>query len=638
MPRRPPKAVKPPARSTRSRGLILVACGVVGAAVIVPLAMDPWGYNPFGPLKALVLAACAAAVAIGLSLDRDLLATLIVRLRASWVARAAGVVWVVVLLSTIFSVDPRQSLVGSYPEYQGVLTWLAVTVIACGAASLPWSESWQWVGRALSVSVTIVGGYALLQVLGADPVMVAAGANADRVRSTLGNSSNAGVYLLFAAPFLIERLRRDALRAWRIAAGVAAALALFMILFTASRGAWVGLLVAAVVWLAIEAARWERSRRRIVIAAALAVVVALGVAVVAIPRLQKRVASSSVGTIEWRLVVWQAAGRVALDRPLLGWGPNSFRYVYPSYRPLSVSANSNLGATAGDPHDIVVSAAAALGFPGALALLALIGAAGVSGAGIVRARRGDDLRPIAIGAALAGGLTALLFHYATLDTMPMIAVLLGLLVAAEARPAVPGSTARAPWARVVAITLAGAFSVVVLAAAGLVAADVSMRGALAANAGGAAWQSVDARLTAAQGLAPWEPTFTWAIGKAAIQTVATNGDAQAYSDGRAALQAVRQALPLDDRAVYDAAYLALRFGVARQDPAPIREAHAVFVSLTGKDPHNPVYWSSRGIAAAGVGDFTEAVSDLQTAVSLAPGKRAYAKTLRQIQTMAAPAK
>jgi hypothetical protein len=345
-----------------------------------------------------------------------------------------------------------------------------------------------------------------------------------------------------------------------------------------------------------------------------------------------------VGTIEWRLVVWQAAGRVALDRPLLGWGPNSFRYVYPSYRPLSVSANSNLGATAGDPHDIVVSAAVALGFPGALALLALIGAAGVSGAGTVRARRGDDLRSIAIGAAFAGVLTALLFHYATLDTMPAMAVLLGFLVAAGARPAVPGASARVPWARVVAIAVAGAFSIVALAAAGLAAADVSMRDALAANAGGAAWQSVDARLTAAQSLAPWEPTFTWAIGKAAIQTVATNGDPQAYSDGRAALQAVRQALPVDDRVVYDEAYLTLRWGVARHDPAPIREAHAVFASLTGKDPHNPEYWSSRGIAAAGVGDFTEAVSDLQTAVSLAPGKRAYAKTLRQIQAMAALAK
>ena len=130
MSRRPPKAVRPPVPSPRSRGLAFVACGVVGAAALVPLAMDPWGYNPFGPMKAFVLALCAAVVAIGVSLDRTLLATLVSRLQASWVARAAAVIWAVIVLSTIFSIDVRQSLVGSYPEYQGVLTWLAVTVIA----------------------------------------------------------------------------------------------------------------------------------------------------------------------------------------------------------------------------------------------------------------------------------------------------------------------------------------------------------------------------------------------------------------------------------------------------------------------------------------------------------------------------
>lgn len=614
-----------------------MAWGVVGAAAVVPLCIDPWGYNPFGPLKVLVLAACAAAVAIGLSLDGDLLATLMARLRASKVAWSVGILWAVILLSTVMSIDPRQSIVGSYPEYQGVLTWLAVTVVACGAASLSWPDSWLWVGRSLSVSVTIMGGYALLQMLGADPVVVAAGSAADRVRATLGNSSNAGVYLLFAVPLLIERLRRDSSRIWRALAGLAAALAVFMIVFTASRGAWVGLVALAVVWLGVEAARWERSRQRMVFVAAIAVVVALGVAVIAIPRLEKRIASASAGTIQWRLVVWQAAGRIALDRPLLGWGPNSFRYVYPSYRPLDVSANSNVAATAGDPHDIVMSAAASLGIPGALGLLALIGTAGLACVGLARGRRGDDLRPVAVSSALAGGLTALMFHYATLDTMPIIAVLLGLVVAAGAKPG--GSRAPAPekWARAVAVALAGAFLIALVASAGLVAADATMRGALEANAGGSPWSNVDAKLHSAEALAPWEPTFTWAIGKAAIQVVSMNGDAEAYADGLAALDAARQALPRENGVVFDAAYLKLRFGVARRDAAPIREAHAVFATLTGQDPNNPKYWSARGIAAAAVGDFAEAESDLRTAVSLAPGKSEYAKALRAVQNMARPA-
>lgn len=606
----------------------------MGAAALVPLAMNPWGYNPFGPLKVLVLAACALSVAVGLALDRDLLAGLIARLQASRVAWGAGALWAIVALSTLVSVDPRQSVTGSYPEYQGVLAWLAVTVIACGAASLPWPGSWRWVARALSLSVTVMGGYALVQVLGADPVVVSAGSAADRVRATLGNSSNAGVYLLFAVPFLVERFRRDGSRAWRALAGLAAVLAIVMIVFTASRGAWAGLAVAAAVWLGVEAVRWESSRRTVVFLTALAVVAVMVVTVLAVPRLEKRIAPSSAGTIEWRLVVWQATARIAWTRPLLGWGPNSFRSVYPSFRPLNVKVNSNLGSTAGDPHNLVMSAAASLGVPGALGLLALIGVTGVTCAGLARSRRGDDLRPVALAAALAGGLTALMFHYATSDTLPVIAVLLGLLVAARAKPRGSLVPAPAPWARVVAVVLAGVLAVVFVAAAGLVGADGAMRGALASAAAGSSWTSVEAQLRSAEALAPWEPTFAWAIGKAAIQAVSAGGDPRAYSDGRDALLSARRALPLDDEVVFDSAYLMLRFGIATRDAGPVRDARTTFVALTGKDPNNPRYWSARGLAAASLGDFTEALRDLRTAVSLAPGKSEYREALRRVESAA----
>lgn len=155
-------------------------CAVVGAAALVPLAMDPWGFNPFGPFKVLVLAVCATSAAVGLALDRDLLRTLMDRLRASWVAWSVGALWVVVLLSTLMSVAPVQSIIGSYPEYSGVLTWLAVTVIAFGAASLPWSESWPMVARAVSLSLVIMSGYAILQVSGANPILLNAGAAAHK--------------------------------------------------------------------------------------------------------------------------------------------------------------------------------------------------------------------------------------------------------------------------------------------------------------------------------------------------------------------------------------------------------------------------------------------------------------------------
>ena len=624
--------------AARSVGLTLVSIGVAGAAAVVPLAMDPIGYNPYGPSKALVLALCAALVAVGLAIDRDLLRDLAKRLMGSKVAWGAGALWLIIALSTLMSVDPLRSVIGSYPEYQGVLAWLAVTVIACGAASLPWPDSWAWVGRALSVSVTIMGAYALLQVAGADPIAVSAGSAAGRVRATLGNSSNAGAYLLFAAPFVFERFRRDPSRMWRAVAGVACSLAVFMVVFSASRGAWLGLVAAAAVWLVAEAARSDSSRRRIAFLAAVGVVVALVVVVLAVPRLEKRISSSSAGTIEWRLVVWQASGEIAMGRPALGWGPNSFRYVYPSYRPASASVNANLQSTVGDPHNLVLSAATSLGIPGALGLLALCAAAAAAAVASIRARRDEDLRTVAIGAALAGGVVSLMFHYATLDTMPILAVVLGLLVAS--RPAVRDTLTRSDEtvARVIAVGSAGVLSVMLAAAVGLVAADTMMGRAFAALAQGSPWASVATELRAAQALAPWEPTFTWAIGKAAIRAVEDGGDPQAYADGGAALEVARRAVPLDDGVAFDSAYLKLRFGAARHDAGLTREARAALVALSERDPNNAKYRYVSGLASAALGEFAEAELELRAAITLAPGNAEYVAALRQVELMAQPAR
>jgi O-antigen ligase len=624
--------------AARSFAFILVSIGVVGAAAGVPLATDPFGYNPYGPSKALALALCAASVALGLAIDRDLLGHLTKRLMGSKVAWAAGALWLIIALSTLMSIDPLRSLIGSYPEYQGVLAWLAVTVIACGAASLPWPDSWPWVGRALSVSVTIMGVYALLQVAGADPVAVSAGSAAGRVRATLGNSSNAGAYLLFAAPFVFERFRRDASRTWRAVAGLACAFAVFMVVFSASRGAWLGLIAAAVVWLVAEAARLDGSRRRVAFVAAVAVVVALVVVVLAVPRLEKRVTSSGAGTIEWRLVVWQASGEIALGRPALGWGPNSFRYVYPPYRPASASVNANLQSTVGDPHNLVLSAATSLGIPGALGLLALCALAGAATLASIRERRDEDLRPVALGAALVGGVVSLMFHYATLDTMPILAVALGLLVAS--RPSMRDTLTRSDEtvARLMAVGSAGVLCVALALTVGLLAADATMGRGFAALAQGSPWTTVATELRAAQSLAPWEPTFTWAIGKAAIRSIEGTADPQAYADGQAALETARRALPLDDGVAFDSAYLRLRFGAAGHDAGLTREARAALVALSGRDPNNAKYRYASGLASAALGEFAKAESELRVAIRLAPGNAEYRAALRQVELLAQPAR
>jgi O-antigen ligase len=609
-----------------------VLWGVVAAAALVPLAMDPWGFNPFGPAKAFVLAACALSVAIGLVLDRDFSGGLVATLRTSWIGWCVGALWFLIVLSTVVSIDPLRSIAGSYPEYSGVITWLAVTTIACGAMSLRSADVWPRLGRAVSVSLVLMGVYGMADLLGLQLIALNAGAAAGRVTTTLGNPSNVGVYMLLAAPLALERLRRDKSLAWRVTAGIAFALAVSMLLFSGSRGAWLGFVVGALLWMGIESRRWAKtgSRRKIALIAAAVVLAALVSAVLAVPQLRARFAITSSATVEWRFIAWDAAGHATLDRPLLGWGPDSFRAIYTSYWPTEVQASAANAATVGDPHNIFANAAASLGLPGALVLLGLVVAMGMACTSLVKARTDQDLKALAISTALAGGLVAVLFHYVTLDTLPLMAILTGLVVGAQARAVVPGKRARHVFARAGVVVVAGVLLITTLAAAGLVGADAYMRSALA-SAGQSPWTSVKSKLHVAQVLAPWEPTFKWAVGKAAVQALGGQDRAQAYSDGRQALEATGRSLPLEPGVAYDLAYLRLTEGLATHDDGLVRDAQKVFVALSDADANNPTYWSARGIAAAALGDRAEALRDMQTALVLAPNNAEYKTALKQLE-------
>jgi Flp pilus assembly protein TadD len=184
------------------------------------------------------------------------------------------------------------------------------------------------------------------------------------------------------------------------------------------------------------------------------------------------------------------------------------------------------------------------------------------------------------------------------------------------------------------IALASVLSIMVIAAAGLAGADTVMRDAFVQAAGNAPWASVDAQLHTAEALAPWEPTFGWAIGKAAIEALQSGSNLQAYSDGQKALAATRRVLPSDPAVVYDSAYLTLRYGIVSHDATPIRDALNAFVMLSEKDPNNPTYWSARGLAAALLGEFAEAERDLRTALLLSPRNGEYTKALQQVESAA----
>ncbi len=618
--------------SEAGKGSGFVTAGVVGAAAVVPLAFNPWGFNPFGPAKVFVLAACALLVAIGLALASRRTSGLVSGLWTSWIARFVLALWFLIILSTIVSIDPLGSLFGHYPEYSGVVTWLAVTTIWLGAASLRRSMVWPLVARAVCVSLLLVGLCALLEMLGLEPWMLRETVGPARIGSLLGNPSNLGVYTLLVIPLAFERVRKDRSLGWRITAAAASLAGLAMLLLSGSRGAWLGFLVLALTWIVAESRRWRKGNRRRMVAIAItaAVVVSLTATVLAVPRFRERLEPASTATIEWRFIAWEAAGSAALDRPLLGWGPDSFRSVYVSHWPSEVRPGAAHATVVADPHNPVASAAVSLGFGGAAALLGLITAAALTCHSRLKSRDDDDLVPVALATALAGGLVALMFHFLTLDTAAVLAVLLGLLSGGSAVSEESAATKSHSPARVGMGILAVVLGVVTVGSAGLIVADSMMRGALT-SADRVPWTTVKERLKVAQTLAPWEPAFDWATGKAAVRALGRADHDEVYADGVEALEAVGHRMPRDLEVKYDLAYLRLREGIATGDRDLLQGAREVFKGLVAADANNPTYWSASSLANAALGDIEEATADIRTALLLAPDDATYRGILEQLE-------
>ncbi len=624
--RRP--AGPPPGPRPSGLGERLVLYGVTVGLIGVPLAVLPIGANPFGPPKALALSVATALVAAGLAISPELLAAPWRRLRASRGAWALAALLLLGALSTCTSVAPRASLLGTYPSYQGYLATIAYALVTLGAMAIygrPGAES--RLGRMMTVALIVVCAYGAAQAFGADPLKMAKLDPFDRVSSTLGNSSNLAVWLAIAIPLVFERARRDAARWWRVAAWIGFGMSLPVMLWTSSRGGWLAILVAAAVWLMFEASSWETGRRRLVLGAAAGAVTAMViVGALVSPRIASRIVTSlnsEGGTVGWRLSAWRSSLRMTADNPVLGHGPNSFRWVFPPYREKGQYDGSAGPQIAEDAHNVFVNTAATLGVPAVIAL----GAAVVLAFAGFWSRRprapGTDLGSVALAASLAGAIGGLQFHYVTMDTGVLFWLLLVLGVTRTApEPQRARSEPAAGRARHIATAALAAaalpFVVATLTTAGLVLADMRVTTGNRLLAAGGVWDAAASEYRAAESLAPWEPAMARARGRAAMRVLRTRDARRAVADGLAAYDVVIRSEPQDWSAKAEKADLLVAAGMVTRDKRRIAEALRLARWLAAFDPNNGIPYVTLGDALQASGRMDEAISAYRAACRLAP--------------------
>lgn len=253
----------------------------------------------------------------------------------------------VAYVSSIFGIDFYRSFWGLFDRGDGLFT---LTVITAFFYLILLSADREFFDRLIRTVSVVAGMVALIAVL--QWVTASFGGKAwflppvsGRIGSTFGNAAFLAGYLGMAL-FVILIALRGSTGYWRATYKTSAALSALAILFAATRGTILALIITCVVALAYLAWKGEFGVRRGARYGLVAIVVLAGLFFVFRSELANapfepiaRIASISLsdGTVSSRLFVWQNVGTEAAKSPFLGSGAGHIARIFDKvYDPSSI--------------------------------------------------------------------------------------------------------------------------------------------------------------------------------------------------------------------------------------------------------------------------------------------------------------
>ena len=397
----------------------------------------------------------------------------------SWILGALLVYLLITLVAGIAGVSFTRSLWSNYERMGGIVDlthWVAFVMVL--GSVLRTESAWRAV---LNFSLSVSAAMAVIGLAQHYDVQLLPNLSRGvRVDGTLGNATFMGAYLLvnffLALAFLADsfvsrtpipaesgspasrRGRRECLAAlrqerqtarreaefinwWRAFWIATAALDLWVLWLTGTRGALIGL-VAALVVAAIAYLVWgDRRWLKQAALGLIAVLAVLGVMIFAIrdttvgdkladsSAMLARVMHPTGSSLEQRAISTRAGAEAFLHRPVLGWGPENFtvafdRYVGPRY--FEITSNYTDKAHNKLVEDLTTKGALGFLSYGVLwALLLWVLAAKI------QSQRPEGLFFYGVGAALVGYFVQNIFLFDTPAPLLQFMLLVGLMVAVE---------------------------------------------------------------------------------------------------------------------------------------------------------------------------------------------------------------
>lgn len=347
------------------------------------------------------------------------------------------------IIAGFLGVDPKTSFFGRELRMDGNIGYLALFAwLISLLLFFDGKNAWRRLFKVSVIAAFIASVFAIIQAFFPENESFISGKAAGLsfwaydLFGSLGNPIFLAGYLLphiFLSLFLVREAPGKSKYFWLFAA----AFFIIIIFLTKTRGAIVSLFAAAVFFLIVSAIWFlVRNKKRfkkyllfsLPILAASALLVKLLLFWTDIKGL-----FSLAGTAATRFILWKIGLLGFLDKPIFGWGPENFSYIFSKFYNPALLRYSFYETWADKPHNQFVEILSGTGLIGFLAFAAIFFFA-FRALWRMAARDNNEFLPLALlGAAIVSYLGHIFFVFDTLESRLTLFLILGFIISAESR-------------------------------------------------------------------------------------------------------------------------------------------------------------------------------------------------------------
>lgn len=364
----------------------------LSAIFLIPLVFWPYLNVTFELPKAVVFKILVlimlAVYMFKIASERSIKIPLLKERAGKWLIYLVLAYFAIYILATVFSVSPLLSFYGSYYRMQGTLQFMHyfsfALIIFLNLKTIDQA------GRLLKVFLAAVGVVSLLGILQKFfpeltqfwQINVFRG----RIFGTMGHPNYLADLIVMALPFGVGFLfLKGGLKAinWRkFGLLLLIAIMLLALFWTLGRASLFGFVVS-ILFLLISVF-WIKGRRLAALSLLMIpALIAVGVLFINVYKTSPIIKNTSVlsrfvfvgenlRSIETRLIMWPSTVKQILDRPVFGYGPETFANTFQKYADKKLLELENFSDIADRAHNVILDTAVSIGIVGAFAYLVML--------------------------------------------------------------------------------------------------------------------------------------------------------------------------------------------------------------------------------------------------------------------------